>query len=363
MNKPIDISTVVLHTPRLTLRPWRGTDLHDLYEYARVDGVGQRAGWLPHKSIAESQKILEHFIVGKKTFAIEHEGKVIGSLGIEHYNEEHYPELAQLQGRELGYVLSKDYWGRGIMPEAVKAVIEYLFTHEKLDFIIAGHFDWNHRSARVIEKCGFTYIKTVPYETRFETKEISREYILYNPDTYHKGTQTIETPRLVLRRCKESDAEPMYRNWASDREVTKYLSWPTHSSAEVSKAVLADWIQNYDRPDYYQWMIELRELSEPIGSVSVVRRKDSEKTVEIGYCIGKKWWHQAVMTEAVQAVIKYLFEVVGVQRIEACHDPRNPHSGGVMRKCGMHLEEIVPQGGRNNQGVCDLCRYVIYSDK
>ena len=81
MNKPIDISTVVLHTPRLTLRPWRETDLHDLYEYARVDGVGQRAGWLPHKSIAESQKILEHFIVGKKPLPLNMRGRSLALWG------------------------------------------------------------------------------------------------------------------------------------------------------------------------------------------------------------------------------------------------------------------------------------------
>ena len=67
MNKPIDISTVVLKTHRLTLRSWRQTDLEDFYEYARVDGVGQMAGWLPHQSIEESKKILASFITEKKT--------------------------------------------------------------------------------------------------------------------------------------------------------------------------------------------------------------------------------------------------------------------------------------------------------
>jgi len=89
--------------------------------------------------------------------------------------------LAQLHGREIGYVLSKDYWGRGLMPEAVKAVIQYLFEAENLDFIIAGHFKRNAQSARVIQKCGFAYIKTIPYETQYGTVETSVEHILYNP--------------------------------------------------------------------------------------------------------------------------------------------------------------------------------------
>ena len=181
MNKPIDISAVVLQTPRLTLRPWRQTDLEDFYEYARADGVGQMAGWLPHDSIDVSRTILDSFIKHKKTFAIEFEGKVIGSLGIERYNETNFPELKNLQGRAIGYVLSKDYWGRGLMPEAVKATIAYLFDTVDLDFILISHFQWNRQSARVIEKSGLTYLKTTVHETRFGTRETTLENIIYNP--------------------------------------------------------------------------------------------------------------------------------------------------------------------------------------
>ena len=179
MNAQIDISTITLKTDRLLLRPWRETDLQDFYNYASVDGVGQMAGFLPHKDLEESRRILGHFIDGKKTFALEYQGKVIGSLGIEQYSEEHYPELSNISGREIGYVLSKDYWGQGLMPEAVKAVIRYLFEQVKLDFILVGHFEWNRQSARVIEKCGFQYIKSRPYETRYGTVENSEESILY----------------------------------------------------------------------------------------------------------------------------------------------------------------------------------------
>ena len=179
MNKQIDITGVVLTTDRLTLRPWRESDLNDFYEYASVDGVGQMAGWNPHRNVEESRMILGSFIKHKKTFALEYKGKVIGSLGIEEYDEKNYPELNDRQGREIGYVLSKTYWGRGLMPEAVKAVIAYLFDAAGLDFIIVGHFDWNSQSRRVVEKSGFQYIKTTKFETRYETVETSVEYILW----------------------------------------------------------------------------------------------------------------------------------------------------------------------------------------
>ena len=167
MNAQIDISHVIIKTDRLTLRPWKQSDLQDFYEYASVDGVGQMAGWKPHKNIEESRQILDRFISGKKTFAIEYNGKVIGSLGIEEYNEKELPEYADKLGREIGYVLSKDYWGNGFMPEAVNAVIKYLFEQVKVDFIACGHFTDNYQSMRVQEKCGFKHFRLVKYETRY----------------------------------------------------------------------------------------------------------------------------------------------------------------------------------------------------
>ncbi len=190
MNAQIDITRVRLQSNRLTLRPWKETDLSDFYEYASMDGVGQMAGWNPHRNLEESKTILGHFIVGRKCFAIEYEGKVIGSLGIEEYNEANYPELANLQGREIGYVLSRDYWGQGLMPEAVQAVIRYLFDVVNLDFILVGHFDWNGQSKRVIQKCGFSYTKTVDYETCYDTLECSVEYILYREERKEKYADT-----------------------------------------------------------------------------------------------------------------------------------------------------------------------------
>lgn len=183
MNAPIDIRGVILNTQRLTLRPWKETDLHDFYDYARVDGVGQMAGWTPHKNIGETQEILRMFMEKKDTFALEYRGKVIGSLGIEEYKEANYPELRKLIGREIGYVLAKEYWGQGLIPEAVQAVIRYLFDCVRLDFLIVGHFAWNHQSARVIEKCGFQYIRTSSHINDDGTVATTQQSILYRTTT------------------------------------------------------------------------------------------------------------------------------------------------------------------------------------
>lgn len=179
MNVPVDISDVRLKTDRLILRPWQQSDLDDFFRYASVDGVGQMAGWQPHSSPDETLKILNLFIAHKKTFALEYQGKVIGSLGIEEYDEDAIPDFADLRCRELGFVLSREYWGLGLMPEAVNAVIRWLFTEQKLDVIVCGYFAWNRQSARVQQKCGFRKYGEGVYHTHYGTTETEIRNVLY----------------------------------------------------------------------------------------------------------------------------------------------------------------------------------------
>ena len=184
MIADIDVTNIRIETPRLILRPWQADDLEDLYEYARIPGVGEMAGWVHHQNKAESETILKMFIDHKKTLELElkENGKVIGSLGIERVKDE--PEIpGELLGRELGYVLSKEYWGRGLMPEAVQAVIDYCFRILGYDYLTCAHFVRNGQSRRVIEKAGFTFLKEVKSETRYGTVEDTKLYIRYNPST------------------------------------------------------------------------------------------------------------------------------------------------------------------------------------
>lgn len=179
----------------------------------------------------------------------------------------------------------------------------------------------------------------------------------------HKGTKTLETARLILRRAQLSDVQAMFDNWASDPEVTKYLTWPTHECVDISRQVLESWIGQYGSNEFYQWIITLKGEDQPIGSISVVSLDNRVEKAEIGYCIGSAWWHRGFTSEAMRAVIDYLFDEVGMNRIEARHDPRNPHSGGVMRKCGMQYEGTARAADRNNQGICDACHYAILASE
>lgn len=173
----------------------------------------------------------------------------------------------------------------------------------------------------------------------------------------HLGTKRLETERLILRRFTPGDAGAMYENWARDPEVTKYLTWPAYKTVETAHEILALWSAEYEKPDYYQWAIELKSLGQPIGSIAVVEMKDRVEAAHVGYCIGRNWWHQGIMSEALQAVMNFLFEEVGVNRVESRHDANNPNSGKVMAKCGMKYEGTLRQSDRNNQGICDACWY------
>lgn len=183
MNANVDLTGVVLETDRLIIREWSEMDLEDFFEYAKVDGVGQMAGWKPHTSIQESKTILELFIKEKKTFALElkENHKVIGSLGLETLSLSLSDEYENLVGREIGYVLSKDYWGKGLMPEAVNRVIKFCFEKENYDYLMCSHSIINSQSKRVIEKSGFRFVKENIQITRNGNKQISLYYVLDNP--------------------------------------------------------------------------------------------------------------------------------------------------------------------------------------
>lgn len=182
MNAEIDVSDVTLHTPRLTLRPWRQTDLQDLYAYASDPEVGPMAGWKPHESLEESQMILDRFVSGRKTFALEYRGRVVGSIGVEGYDEARYPEFSEQRVRMLGFVLARECWGQGLMPEGVSEVIRWLFEEQKLDVILCGHFLWNKQSGRVQEKCGFRHYDFGLFTTKQNKVEEDELRILTRAD-------------------------------------------------------------------------------------------------------------------------------------------------------------------------------------
>ena len=132
----------------------------------------------------------------------------------------------------------------------------------------------------------------------------------------HIGTIELATERLTLRRFMIEDAESMYYNWASEDEVTRFLTWPTHKSVQDSEMIIDQWIKSYEDKKTYQWAIELNDLEQPIGSISAVKVDDEIDAVEVGYCIGSKYWNKGYATEALAEVIRFFMNEVGASRAQ-----------------------------------------------
>lgn len=175
----------------------------------------------------------------------------------------------------------------------------------------------------------------------------------------HKGTIRIETERLVLRRFTMDDASSMFCNWASDMDVCKYMRWMPHSEEEETKKVLGSWTASYDKMDFYQWAITLKEKEEPIGAIGLLEVNENDLCGDFGYCISKKFWGQGITTEALKSILSFAFDSIGFNRIEAYHSINNPASGIVMQKAGMVFEGLAKQKYRSISGFEDSNLYSI----
>ena len=173
----------------------------------------------------------------------------------------------------------------------------------------------------------------------------------------HKGSVLIQGHRINLQPFKVSDAFFMFRNWANDPDVTRYMTWFPHKDIQETESVISMWEEGYSKVDFYQWAILLRQIDEPIGSIGVVEMDEDTKSCELGYCIGKPFWHHVYTSEAVSYVIKFLFEQVKFEKITARHDVRNPNSGAVMMKCGMKYVTTRINIGQTKEGEPLSCAY------
>lgn len=149
-----------LETKRLLLRPWLESDAEDLYEYAKDPAVGPVAGWPPHTDVENSRKIIRTVFSAPETYAVclREDNRAIGCAGLQIGKASNF-SLPETQA-EIGYWLGVPFWGRGLIPEAVRELLRRGFEDLNLEMIWCGYFDGNQNSKRVQEKCGFVYHHT-----------------------------------------------------------------------------------------------------------------------------------------------------------------------------------------------------------
>ena len=230
MKLTIDATKIVIETDRLVIRAFTESDLVDFNAYASVPGVGEMAGWQHHSSLETSTTILRALIDSKMVFALYHKAmnKVIGSLGFHTSWADEDFRYKHLKTKEIGYVLAKDFWGQELMPEAVRALIDYGFNELGIEAFTCGHFIQNSQSKRVIEKIGFKFVKhSVYYAKQLEKTFDDMRYILIH------NSKTLGKIRY---------AEPKDYSWLEPRD--QYISGETISTKIDAKEVLVILIDN-----------------------------------------------------------------------------------------------------------------------
>jgi ribosomal-protein-alanine N-acetyltransferase len=183
----------------------------------------------------------------------------------------------------------------------------------------------------------------------------------------HKGTLMLETDRLILRRFTIEDLDQMYYNCWMDFEVWKWTSYKPMQKVEdvinIAEMFTEKWLGAYDRTNRYSWAIQLKSTGDVIGRFFGMHPDDYVNQIELAYELGREWWNQGLMTEAVKAIIDFFFNEVGMNRIYAYHASENPASGKVMKKCGMTYEGTNRQACKCNNGLFDKVNHAILADE
>lgn len=175
----------------------------------------------------------------------------------------------------------------------------------------------------------------------------------------HKGTVTLTTERLILRRFTIEDDISMFNNWANDDDVAKYMRWDAHKDISETRDVLSKRIEKYSDLKTYIWAIVLKSIDEPIGSIGLMILNEYDMCADAAYCIGKSYWGNGYAAEALREVIRFGLLEINFNRIEAYHSINNMASGKVMQNAGMQFEGRMRQKYKSHYGFEDSDMYAV----
>lgn len=230
----ININGIKIETAHLVLRPFKSDDLNDVYEYAQVPGVGEAAGWKHHESKDQTAAVLAAFIEGRRTFAIEEKesGKVIGSAGLEKSADVYGGSGIGENTNDVGYVIGKDYWGKGYAAEVLQGILSYAFYILHLDAVTCGHFAGNKNSRSLIEKCGFKHITDGKY-TSADGAEYNACYYAITHLEYGVDYSKPAAEEAPAEQAEEAPAESAAEEAPAEPEAEEA---PAESAAEEAPA-------------------------------------------------------------------------------------------------------------------------------
>lgn len=337
-----------VETQRLILRPWRMEDLDDFYEYAKDPDVGPWAGWKPHGSLEESREILCRWVQPDEknlriALELKETGKTIGSIGIE---EDGHRQNMQ-KTRNLGYVLGKAYWGRGLMTEAVSAAIDYAFRELKLRMLSVNHYTINGRSKRVIEKSGFKYEGTLRSATAIYNGE-QRDLCCYSMRAWEYWSLRARQAgyALLLPEDVERDAlQNMQQSFVStDRDVTPFGLNPHGMDFERWMQYTISFRYFVPKPAYAKATLFILCGPEgPCGALDL-RHYLTERLLNgggnIGYGIAPDFRGRKLAPYMLGLGIEKAKDM-GIDRALVCADEDNPASWRTIEDCAGVMENAV----------------------
>jgi ribosomal-protein-alanine N-acetyltransferase len=150
----------------------------------------------------------------------------------------------------------------------------------------------------------------------------------------------LSTPRLILRALRPTDLDDLYK-YASDPEIDQYVPWEHYQTIGEARENLNEFLEDYEKHGLGAWGIEHRADKKLIGIINISLPHRINRRVELGYTISRTYWRKGYATEAVQAVIQFGFETMGLVRIEAVVLPEHLASARVLEKSGMQFEGVL----------------------
>ncbi|MDQ7092321.1 GNAT family N-acetyltransferase [Desulfosporosinus sp. PR] len=179
----------------------------------------------------------------------------------------------------------------------------------------------------------------------------------------HRGTQTIETERLILRRFELTDSQSVFELWMNDPEVQNNYGESVCNTVEEVERLLAKWLCLYNNNEFYRWSIILKEANKSIGQIAFYLVNNQNQRADVEYCIGQSCWGKGYAPEALKAVIDYAFRHIGINRVQAFHRSKNASSGNVLRKAGMKYEGTLKQYLLHKDEFDDCLMYGVTRDE
>jgi [ribosomal protein S5]-alanine N-acetyltransferase len=172
----------------------------------------------------------------------------------------------------------------------------------------------------------------------------------------------ILTRRLALRPARMRDAQDMYE-YSKDPEVALHVLWDAHRSIRETRSVLRRMIRDYRYAPPFTYVIELKEEGRVIGTIGLMNFTRVNRSAEVGYSLSRAYWNRGLMTEALGGMLKYCFEGLRLNRVEAQHEVENPASGAVMRHAGMKREGTLRKRIFNKGQYHDMELYAILKEE